>query len=109
MRSTILIAMTFLALIMLAPATHAQTSEGSSMGGSPQQRQAMMKDRMAACANKSSGNPCSFTSRAGKAVSGTCQATRRGQLACRTGKATSGQGMGGRMGGGMPRGDAFEH
>lgn len=109
MKSTILIAMTFLALVMLAPATHAQTGEGSSTGTTQQQRRAMRKERTAACANKSSGDACSFTNPAGKAVSGTCQATRKGKLACRAHKATSGQGVAGEIVGGMPRGDTSPH
>ena len=89
------------ALATYAPATQAQTDGSPSSGHS--QWQAMRQEMMAACADKSAGTACSF-SREGQAVSGTCRATRRGQLACRAGKGGGGRGMHGQMGGGMPGG-----
>ncbi|MFZ0890394.1 MAG: hypothetical protein WA005_18290 [Candidatus Binataceae bacterium] len=89
MRSTTLIAMTFLALMMLAPATHAQTNEGSPAGGSSH-RGAMMKAMVEACANKSAGDSCSYPGRDGQTEKGTCKATRRGKLICRHPRKTGG-------------------
>jgi hypothetical protein len=89
LRSTTLIAMSFLALMTLTPATHAQTNEGSPEGGGSHRR-AMMKQMVDACANKSAGDSCSYPGRDGQAENGTCQATRRGKLICRRARKTGG-------------------
>ena len=91
-------------LVMFAPATHAQTDGGPPSGARSQWR-AIRQERKAACVNKAAGTQCSF-SREGQMVSGICRATRRGKLACHTGKGERGHGMHGSMGGGMPYGNA---
>ena len=94
------------ALVTCASATHAQT-EGSPSSGGRSQWRAMGQEMMAACADKTAGNPCSF-SRGGQAVNGTCRAMRRGQMVCRAGNGAGSQVMHGHMGGGMPPGNAPE-
>ncbi len=58
--------------------------------------------RVQACADKSAGDPCSFT-RKGAEVDGTCKAKRHGKLIC---KATSASGGGAMAPSGGAAGDA---
>ena len=105
MKSRISICGLFLvAFVMYAPVVHAQAS-GSPSGGGGSQWRAMRQEMVAACANESAGAACSF-SREGQTVNGTCRATRRGQLVCRTGKRREGRGMPGPMGSGTPSSSA---
>jgi hypothetical protein len=105
-RLGLIAALLLTALVLLAPATHAQTYGSPPEGGHSQWR-AMRQEMMAACTNQSAGTSCSF-SREGQTVSGTYQATRQGQLVCRSGKGRRGQERRGPMGEGMPGGNAPE-
>jgi hypothetical protein len=92
MKSTVLIAMSILALISLAPMAYSQDqpappSSGSPEaappqgGGNPMFREAIRK-RIMACQNKAAGDACSFTHK-GQTIDGTCRQTQRGRLICR--------------------------
>lgn len=106
-RIGLIAALILTALVLLAAATHAQTY-GSPPEGGRSQWGAMRQERMVACANQSAGTSCSY-SREGQTVSGTCEATRRGQLVCRSGEGGRGRAMRGPMGSdGMPGDNARE-
>jgi len=70
----------FMALAAFAPAAHA--------------RHSAKQERIQACADKSAGDPCSFT-RKGEDVNGTCSSARHGKLICTASNAgTSGSSAG---------------
>lgn len=72
----------FTAVAALAPPAHARSSTRHA--------------RMQACADKSAGDPCSYTAK-GENVDGTCGTARRGKLICTASSAGSSAPSGGAM------------
>jgi hypothetical protein len=95
MKTAITFAAAILSFAFLASAAIAQDA-GAGLAGRRAGWRAMRQERIAVCANKSAGTPCSFERR-GKKESGVCQTTRRGELICHsaTGRRRRMRGMGG--------------
>jgi len=96
MKSKIVLIAAFLALVALAPAARAQNKDSSqsaatpsaeSKSGMPAKLEALRHARIAACAKKAAGDPCSF-SRGSTTVQGKCEETPRGLMVCASGHRT---------------------
>jgi len=90
MKAKIVLIAAFLSLLVLAPVARAQdkdsgqsaaTPSAESQPGIPPKLEALRHARIAACAKKAAGDPCSF-SRGTATVQGKCAQTRRGLLVC---------------------------